>query len=277
MTTAALNLPENHKQPQRRMRRFQIALLASPAATLLACIFMLASAASADTVSIHGSTTVIYNIIVPHRTEIEVDSGQQLEIVGNGSQRGIADLLRGNAQIAMISAPFDVEIEKFSEIQPGAVGSAHLNAYPVGELRVAFVVHPSNGVRSLSDSQLADLLTGKITSWSELGGSDQAVAVVAARPGDGVRTTVESTLLKGATLSADARAMANITQVPKVVAQLPNALGVIALSGVDDSVVELTGMSVIRLPLSLVVIGEPTPSVRRVIDAIDRVGRSQSQ
>jgi phosphate transport system substrate-binding protein len=228
----------------------------------------------ADAISLHGSTTVINVIVAPHQADIEKLSGQQLDIVGNGSQRGIADLVSGKTQIAMISAPLETEIKKFEELQPGALGGRKLDAFDVGELRAAFVVHPSNPVKSLTDAQIADLLSGKIKNWSQVGGADQAVVIVAAQPGDGVRTSVEAMMLGGASLASDTRAMTNIAQVPKVVAQLPNALGLVALSGVDHSVIELQGISRVSLPLSLVVMGEPVPAVRQVIEAVARFGRS---
>ena len=243
-------------------------------AVFLAAALMNSPVAWAASVSLHGSTTIMNAIIAPNKAEIERLSGQQLDIVGNGSQRGLADLVSGKAQIAMISAPLDGEIKVLNEVQPGAVDGSRLQSYPVGELRAAFVVHPSNRVTSLTDAQLADLLSGKINNWLEVGGAQQAVVIVAAQPGDGVRSNVEKALLKGASLSSETRAMVNIAQVPKVVAQLPGALGVIALTGVDNSVVELRGMSTVSLPLSLVVMRDPTPTVRQVIEAVERVSKS---
>jgi len=126
-------------------------------------------------------------------------------------------------------------------------------------------------VTSLTEPQLADLLSGRIKNWKEVGGADQPVVVVAAQPGDGVRTTVENMLLKGASLTADTRALPNITQVVKVVVQLPGALGLIAASSLDGSVVELRGVPAIGLTLILVTMDEPTPAIRQVLDAVKKV------
>jgi phosphate transport system substrate-binding protein len=245
--------------------------LGKPHITIFAAIVAIGGVAQADPVSLHGSTTVVSVIFVPHKAEIEKLSGQQLDIVGNGSQRGLDDLVNHKTQIAMISAPLDSEVTKLNDIHPGAVDRSRLQSYAVGALRVSFVVHPSNTVKSLTEPQLADLLSGRIKNWKVVGGADQPVVVVAAQPGDGVRTTVENTLLKGASLSADTRAMPNITQVVKVVAQLPGALGAIAASSLDNSVIELQGAPTIRLTLALVTMDEPTPAIRQVIDAIKKI------
>src|SRR5438552_1133042 len=97
--------------------------------------------ASAGQISLHGSTTVNNAIITPKKAEIEKASGQTIEIVGNGSGRGIADLIAGKAQIAMISAPLEDEVKKLNEKTPGSVDVGKLKAHQIGVSRVAFAVH----------------------------------------------------------------------------------------------------------------------------------------
>jgi hypothetical protein len=62
---------------------------------IVAAILATGGIAQADSVSLHGSATVVDAIVAPHKTEIELLSGEQLDIVGNGSQRGLADLAAG--------------------------------------------------------------------------------------------------------------------------------------------------------------------------------------
>ena len=69
-------------------------------AAILGC-----SVAFADSLEIHGSTTVSNNLLIPKKAEIEKASGIELQIVGNGSGRGLADLVEGKVKVAMISAP----------------------------------------------------------------------------------------------------------------------------------------------------------------------------
>src|SRR5277367_1824353 len=95
------------------MRSFPIIILSFVVATM--------NVAAAGQVSLHGSTTVNNVILVPKKAEIEKASGQQLEIVGNGSGRGIVDLVEVKAQIAMISAPLEDEVKKLNEKTPGSV------------------------------------------------------------------------------------------------------------------------------------------------------------
>jgi phosphate transport system substrate-binding protein len=240
---------------------------------VLSLVLATTSIAAAGQVSLHGSTTVNNMILTPKKAEIEKASGQQLDIVGNGSGRGIVDLIDGKAQIAMISAPLEDEVKKLNEKTPGAVDGTRLKAHQIGESRVAFAVHPSNAVKSLTNAQLTDVFVGKIKNWKEIGGADQPIVVVAAQPGDGLRAMVESSLIKGSSLPSDTRAMPNATQVPKIVSQRPGAIGILAPASIDSSVAELRGETSIVQPLILVTMGEETAEIKQVIEAAAKAGK----
>jgi ABC-type phosphate transport system substrate-binding protein len=79
------------------------------------------------------------------------------------------------------------------------------------------VVHSSNPVTTLTLAQITGILSGKITKWSEVGGADQPIVIVAAGSGDGVRSVVEGRLLSGASISAQVREMPNSTALDTVV------------------------------------------------------------
>jgi phosphate transport system substrate-binding protein len=97
-------------------------------ALILSLVIATMHMAAAGQVTLHGSTTVNNAIMVPKKAEIEKASGQQLDIVGNGSGRGIVDLVEGKAQIAMISAPLEDEVKKLNEKTPGSVDAGRLKA-----------------------------------------------------------------------------------------------------------------------------------------------------
>src|SRR5437879_5054286 len=168
------------------------------ASIIFGVIGLMTHPASAEQVVLHGSTTVANAIIAPHKAEIEQRSGQQLVITENGSQRGLVDLIAGRAQIAMISAPLAEVARKVNEKTPSTIDTTRLKAYQIGESRVAFAVHPTNRVRTLTNQQLADIFSGKLRNWNALGGEDQKIIIAAALPGDGLRTMVETELINGA-------------------------------------------------------------------------------
>jgi phosphate transport system substrate-binding protein len=236
-------------------------------ATTLAALLALGSVAQASTVAIHGSTTVSGAVLVPHKADIEKASGETLDIVANGSCRGLADLVAGKTDMAMISAPLAAEVAAANAKTPGSIDPAKLVGHQIGEAQVAFVVHPSNPVTTLTLAQVTDILSGKITKWSEVGGADQPIVVVAATRGDGVRSVVESRLLGGASILAQARELPNASQIAQVAAQLPTAFGVTSAASVKPGVTVLKTDQTIGQPLILVTMGPATPDATKVIEA----------
>lgn len=230
-------------------------------------ILMLGGAARADTISLHGSTTVAGTLIVPHQAEIEKAAGVTLEITANGSGNGLADLVAGKAQMAMISAPLE-KVAAGLKQKGVSIDESQLHAEEVGKTRVAFIIHPSNPIKSLNFAQLIDVFTGKVTSWKELGGMDKPIVVVVEAKGGGLRSIVEKEMLGDkAEITAEKKEVPGAQLVPKIVSQLDNTLGIAIAAAVDASVVELSTDQKLEQPLFLITKGNPDAAATRLISA----------
>ncbi len=236
-----------------------------------AAIMIAATPVSADVLRIHGSTTVFANILEPHQRTIEQRSGHTLNVVSNGSGRGLQDLVGGRADIGMISAPLETAVKKV-RIKNAAFDGDGLMAHQIGETKVAFITHPSNPVGSLTLKQVTAILEGKITNWKEVGGRPQPIVIVCEGPNGGLRAMTEKALLGGKAIISTARQLPNGTQIRKVVSQMPMAFGVAAAATIDQTVKELSTGEQIVQPLILVTRGKPTPVQRAVIDAAQAAG-----
>ncbi len=232
-----------------------------------AVLGIFSSPSVASEITLHGSTTVTANLLDEHKADIEKASGQTLIIVANGSSNGIKGVVSGAAQIGMISAPLENVVSKVNEKAPGTVEDESLIAHQVGEARVAFTVHKSNAVKELTLEQIGNILKGDIKNWNEIGGEDKTIIVITETSGGGLRSMVEAEILNKQAISASKRELPNGTQVPKVVAQIPNALGIMSSVLVNDSVVELKTDQPIAQPLIFVTKGEPSAEIQAVIDA----------
>mgnify|MGYP001574027950 CR=1 FL=1 len=96
--------------------------------------------------------------------------GLVIEVETGGSNRGIKDVMQGKADIGMASRALTKE-------ESGLFGFA------IGRDGVCLVVHKSNSVDKLTNRQVADIYTGKITNWSKVGGRDAPVVVINAKVG----------------------------------------------------------------------------------------------
>ena len=101
---------------------------------------------------------------------------------------------------------------------------------------IAMIVNPENPVSDLTVEQIADIYTGKITNWSEVGGNDAAIVLIGREAGSGTRD--------GFTGTKDAcqyrQELTSTGDVITTVSQNPDAIGYASLAALKDTVKALT-------------------------------------
>ena len=104
---------------------------------------------------------------------------------------------------------------------------------------IAVVVSPENPVSDLTIEQIADIYTGKITNWSEVGGNDAEIVLIGREAGSGTRDGFES--ITGTKDACQYRQELTSTgDVITTVSQNPDAIGYASLSAVKESVKALS-------------------------------------
>ena len=104
---------------------------------------------------------------------------------------------------------------------------------------IAVVVSPENPVSDLTIEQIADIYTGKITNWSEVGGNDAAIVLIGREAGSGTRDGFES--ITGTKDACQYRQELTSTgDVITTVSQNPDAIGYASLAALKDNVKALT-------------------------------------
>ena len=100
---------------------------------------------------------------------------------------------------------------------------------------IAVVVSPENPVSDLTIEQIADIYTGKITNWKDVGGNDAEIVLIGREAGSGTRDGFES--ITGTEEACQYRQELTSTgDVIATVSQNPNAIGYASLSAVKESV-----------------------------------------
>ncbi len=100
---------------------------------------------------------------------------------------------------------------------------------------IAIVVNNSNTVSDLTLEQLADIYTGTVTNWKEVGGNDAPIVVIGREAGSGTRDGFE-TIVDVKDTCQYAQELTATGAVTAAVASNENAIGYASLSAVDDSV-----------------------------------------
>jgi len=232
-------------------------------------------AAWTDTVVMQGSTTFNNHLLARFQSAIEATAGASLTVLPSKSSLGLLALFEKRGDIAMISAPLENEVAALRKSNPD-LPFDQLRLFEITRTRMAFAIHPNNTAHSTTLNVMRRVLLGEITNWSVLGGPDLPIRVVMVREGGGVPASIENELLGGAHINTPNPIIVQISsQVLKVVAQEPSALGLAQLSILLRSgLPELKTDKAIEQRLSLVTLGEPSPAVKKVIDATRKIANS---
>lgn len=224
--------------------------------------------AAADPIILQGATTFNRRIMEPFEAAIEAQSGQEITVIPNRTMLGIIALLEGRAHMAMASASLESEVNRLKKAKPW-LDYHRLKAFEISSTRVAFIVNPLNPIRKASLAQIKMILSGEITNWSALGGKDAPIRLAFVGGGGGVATTVEAELLNGQPIHGpNIIYVRTALQLTGIVEQEPNALGIAQLSlAKQKGLPELVTEKPVEQSLSLITLGDPTPSMKAVIDA----------
>src|SRR5580658_9580657 len=119
-------------------------------------------AVHANELRVSGAASVAGSIIVPNKTAIEQEIGATLAVTANGDGNGLKDLYSGKSDVMMVAAPIAATEATINKANPGSVSAADFQLSPIGIASIRFIVNPANPVKSLTDAQVKDILTGKI-------------------------------------------------------------------------------------------------------------------
>lgn len=70
-----------------------------------------------------------------------------------------------------------------------------LEIKPIGKDALVFLANVGNPVSSLTQAQLVDIYSGKLTNWSQVGGEDQEIVAFQRPPGSGSQTLMEKLVM----------------------------------------------------------------------------------
>lgn len=124
-------------------------------------------------IQIKGSDTMVNLAQAWAEKYMEENPDEFVAVTGGGSGTGIASLISGTCDIAMSSR----------NIKDKEIALAKQNGIHPYEIKVALdglvvVVNPKNPVDKLTIEQLAQIFTGKITDWKEVGGFNQKIVIL---------------------------------------------------------------------------------------------------
>ena len=182
------------------------------------------AAAISGTVSTDGSTSMEKVIGALSESYMAVNKDVTVNYNPTGSGAGITAVQEGTCDIGLSSRALKDE-EKAAGLKETVL------AYD----GIAIIVHPDNPVSDLSIEQIAQLYTGEITNWKDVGGNDAQVVLIGREAASGTRDGFES--ITGTKDKCQYRQELTSTgDVITAVSQNPDAIGYASLASIKDSV-----------------------------------------
>ncbi len=145
-----------------------------------------ASSGSAGTAGLSGTLTVAGSDTMVNMAQawakgfMAANPDVQIAVKGGGSGTGITALINGQVDIA--NASREMKPEEKAQL---ASKSGEAVETKVARDGIAVIVNAANKVESLTKDQLGKIYRGEITNWKDVGGADEAIALISRDPSSG--------------------------------------------------------------------------------------------
>jgi phosphate transport system substrate-binding protein len=139
-----------------------------------------------------GSDTLVNLALAWAERYREINPDISIAVTGGGSGTGIAALINGTVDIANASRQMNEE-----EIAEARANGIEPVEFLVAIDAIAVVIHPDNPVDRLTLAQLADIFTGRITNWQEVGGYDESIILVSRETNSGTHVYFLEEVVRG--------------------------------------------------------------------------------
>jgi len=217
-------------------------------------------------VIISGSTSVQPYAEVLAEEYVISAPGEVVDVLGGGSSSGITAAAAGTADIGMSSRMLTEAEQEMWNVEIARDG-------------LAIIVNPSNPIQDLSLDQIRDIYTARITDWSELGGPQARIHIIAREEGSGTRSAFEDLVMNSERITPRAIVQDSNGAVRQLISSDPSSIGFLSLGLIDHTVkavrldgVDPTGENVrngsysLYRPFLFVTNEEPTGLTRQFID-----------
>jgi len=207
-------------------------MLAALAVTVVAGGFAGCSSNTATvsgTVTLAGSTALQPLADQAGKNYTTKNPSVTVTVQGGGSGTGLTQVSQGTVNIG------NSDVAAASKLD--AAAAAALVDHKVCGIGFAVVVNKAVKVASLTDQQIQDIFTGKVTNWNQVGGQDLAIQVIHRTASSGTRATFVSTIMNGVAENDSVGTTQDSNgSVEKAIASTDGSISYLALSYINDTV-----------------------------------------
>lgn len=195
--------------------------------SLLAAGLLMASAVPAfaySTVTASGSTAILPMAKQAAEYFMHNNANVGVSVSGGGSFTGLKQVNEGSVQIGDSDVP--AEGSEYASLVPHKVAVAPF----------VIITNKRKSVKNLSQQQLINIFTGKITNWKEVGGNDEAITIIGRSKTSGSRATIKKIVLNGQEFTDSALVQDSSGALRTAVANTPGSIGYVDAAYINNAV-----------------------------------------
>ncbi|MDR2772553.1 MAG: PstS family phosphate ABC transporter substrate-binding protein [Elusimicrobiota bacterium] len=232
--------------------------------------------AQKEKLTLEGSTTLLPIAQSAAEKYMDLNPSANLVVRGGGSGVGITSLIDGICDIANSSREI-----KPAEITAAQAKKKQIEVIAVAKDGITVIVSNNNPVSNLTQSQIADIYTGKVTNWSQVGGKNEKIVVVSRDSASGTFEAFAELALKGQKVIAGALMQSSNQAIVSLVSKTSGAIGYVGVGYASQSIkaVKVNGIAADKTTvqngtypfsrdLYMCVIGKPKGETKKFIDFV---------
>ncbi|NVZ86173.1 substrate-binding domain-containing protein [Pseudomonas yamanorum] len=199
-----------------------------------------------------------------------------IDVAAHGSSTGFAALKKASADLAASSRPIKdselVDLESLGDLKsPDAEQVIAIDG-------LAIILNPRNPLNTLNTEQLAQIFSGEVATWEQIGGIGGKIHLYARDDQSGTYDTFKELVLsrRGKSLDGSAKRFESSEQLSDAVSHDPQGIGFIGLPYVRlaKAVAIVDGDSQPMLPLNSLIATEDYPLSRRLFFYLPPAGQN---
>ncbi|HEY6168753.1 MAG TPA: phosphate ABC transporter substrate-binding protein [Verrucomicrobiae bacterium] len=187
----------------------------------LAALATATTGAHAGTITAKGSDTMV--ILAQKWAEVYMAKmpGAKIQVTGGGSGTGFAALQNQATDLCNASR----KIKAAEQLNCVKAFGKRPTEYKVAIDGLSVYVNADNPLKELTVEQVADIFTGKLKNWKQVGGNDAPITIYSRENNSGTYEFFKEHVLKGKDFAATAQTMPGTAAVLQAVAKDKNGVG----------------------------------------------------
>jgi phosphate transport system substrate-binding protein len=188
---------------------------------LLSAILALAASAHAGKITVKGSDTLVVLAQKWAEKYMSEHKDAVIQVTGGGTGTGFAALQNKSTDLCNASR----KIKPAEQANCIKVFGKRPTEYKVCLDGLSVYVSAGNKLKELTVAQVADIFTGKIRNWKDVGGEDAPITLYSRENSSGTYEFFKENVLQGKDFAASAQTMPGTAAVLQAVAKDKNGIG----------------------------------------------------